>query len=112
MIFIVIMGTSISPFWTVYHSLLGPEVQLLSLQKLASPPDQLIKLPKTYDKLSLSGWYRQPAERRMKPVVCLYILSLSTRVCSIRQLMFVLKASIGIDVEFRQVRWCDGHTRL
>ena len=51
-------------------------------QHLASPPDQLTKIPKADDAGGLSGWiealgvdanYQPPAEPRPKPVACFYV---------------------------------------
>jgi hypothetical protein len=59
------------------------DIQGPNPQQLASPPEQLTKVPKTDDAGSLSGWiealgvdssYRPPIERPIKPVACFYIL--------------------------------------
>jgi hypothetical protein len=58
-------------------------MQTSNPQQLASPPDQLTKLPKTDTAGNLSGWiealgvdagYKPPTERPIKPVACFYIL--------------------------------------
>ena len=52
-------------------------------QHLASPPDQLTKVPKTDDTGNLTGWiealgvdssYKPPVERPIQPVACFYVL--------------------------------------
>jgi hypothetical protein len=69
--------------WAGFHQVATSDVQGPNPQ-LASPPDQLTKIPKTDDTGSLSGWiealgvdssYRPPAERPVKPVACFYILN-------------------------------------
>jgi CP2 transcription factor len=69
--------------WTGFHQITAADVQGPNPQHLASPPDQLTKIPKNDDTGSLSGWiealgvdsaYRPPAERPIKPVACFYIL--------------------------------------
>lgn len=68
--------------WADFPSIGPGEVQTSNAQ-LASPPDQLTKVPKTDESGSLSGWiealgvdnsYKPPAERPIKPVACFYIL--------------------------------------
>ena len=69
--------------WAGFHQITAADVQGPNPQHLASPPDQLTKIPKNDDTGSLSGWiealgvdsaYRPPAERPIKPVACFYIL--------------------------------------
>lgn len=70
--------------WGEYQSLAPPDVQSSNPQHLASPPDQITKVPKTDESGNLSGWiealgvdssYRPPAiERPVKPVASFYIL--------------------------------------
>jgi hypothetical protein len=69
--------------WAGFHQITAADVQGPNPQHLASPPDQLTKIPKNDDTGSLSGWiealgvdsaYRPPAERSIKPVACFYIL--------------------------------------
>jgi hypothetical protein len=69
--------------WADYPNLASAEVQSSNPQQLASPPDQLTKIPKTDESGGLSGWieamgvdasYKPPAERPIKPVASFYIL--------------------------------------
>jgi hypothetical protein len=69
--------------WAGFGQIAAGDVQGPNPQQLASPPDQLTKIPKTDDTGSLSGWiealgvdssYRPPVERPIKPVACFYIL--------------------------------------
>lgn len=69
--------------WAGFHQIAAADVQGPNPQQLASPPDQLTKIPKADDTGSLSGWiealgvdsaYRPPAERPIKPVACFYVL--------------------------------------
>jgi hypothetical protein len=70
--------------WGDFQPLAPAEVQSSNPQQLASPPDQLTKVPKTDESGSLSGWiealgvdaaYKPPVkEKPMKPVACFYIL--------------------------------------
>jgi hypothetical protein len=69
--------------WAGFHQISAADVQGPNPQQLASPPDQLTKIPKTDDTGCLSGWidalgvdsaYRPPTERLIKPVACFYIL--------------------------------------
>jgi hypothetical protein len=69
--------------WAGFHQIAASDVQGPNPQQLASPPDQLTKIPKTDDTGSLSGWiealgvdsaYRPPVERLIKPVACFYVL--------------------------------------
>jgi hypothetical protein len=70
--------------WSDFHSLPSADLHTSNPQHLASPPDQLTKVPKTDDTGSLSGWiealgvdpsYNPPIiERPVKPVACFYIL--------------------------------------
>lgn len=68
--------------WATFHQV-SADIQGPNPQQLASPPEQLTKVPKTDDAGSLSGWiealgvdssYRPPIERPIKPVACFYIL--------------------------------------
>ncbi|KFZ20235.1 hypothetical protein V502_03253 [Pseudogymnoascus sp. VKM F-4520 (FW-2644)] len=78
-----VLGSSIpvSAQWGEYHAMLGADVAS-NPQHLASPPDQLTKIPKTDDAGSLSGWiealgvdssYRPPVERAGKAIACFYV---------------------------------------
>lgn len=67
--------------WREFHSH-GSDVQTSNPQQLASPPDQLTKIPKTDDAGGLSGWiealgvdagYRPPVEQPVRPIACFYI---------------------------------------
>ena len=70
--------------WAEFQQMAPTEVQSSNPQQLASPPDQLTKVPKTDETGSLSGWiealgvdtsYKPPViERPIKPVACFYIL--------------------------------------
>ncbi|TAQ83173.1 hypothetical protein B7494_g8503 [Chlorociboria aeruginascens] len=70
--------------WPEYQALAPAEVQTSNPQQLASPPDQLTKIPKTDVTGTLSGWiealgvdpsYKPPVvERVVKPVACFYVL--------------------------------------
>jgi hypothetical protein len=70
--------------WADFQQLAPAEIQSSNPQQLASPPDQLTKVPKTDETGSLSGWiealgvdaaYKPPVvERPIKPVACFYIL--------------------------------------
>jgi hypothetical protein len=69
--------------WAGFHQIVASDVQGPNPQQLASPPDQLTKIPKTDDTGGLSGWiealgvdsaYRPPVERLIKPVACFYVL--------------------------------------
>merc|ERR1711900_27001 len=69
--------------WSDFNSLAPAEMQTSNPQQLASPPDQLTKLPKTDEAGNLSGWiealgvdagYKAPSERPIKPVACFYVL--------------------------------------
>jgi len=71
-----------APWASEFHPLAHADIQASNPQ-LASPPDQLTKIPKTDDAGSLSGWiealgvdpsYRPPIERTVKPVACFYIM--------------------------------------
>jgi len=67
-----------------FQSLAPTDVTSSNPQQLASPPDQLTKIPRTDDAGTLSGWiealgvdssYKPPImERLIKPVACFYIL--------------------------------------
>jgi hypothetical protein len=67
-----------------FQSLAPTDVTSSNPQQLASPPDQLTKIPKTDETGSLSGWiealgvdssYKPPiTERLIKPVACFYVL--------------------------------------
>lgn len=67
--------------WSDFNSI-PPEVQSANPQQLASPPDQVTRVPKTDDAGSLNGWiealgvdssYKPPQEQRPKPVACFYV---------------------------------------
>jgi hypothetical protein len=70
--------------WAEYQALAPAEMQSSNPQQLASPPDQLTKVPKTDETGNLSGWiealgvdssYKPPLiERPIKPVACFYVL--------------------------------------
>lgn len=70
--------------WTEYQQLAPADLQSSNPQQLASPPDQITKIPKTDDAGSLTGWiealgvdssYKPPViERPIKPVACFYVL--------------------------------------
>jgi hypothetical protein len=73
---------TLSAQWGAFQSAATADVQAPNPQQLASPPDQLTKIPKTDDSGSLSGWiealgvdptYRPPVERVIKPVACFYL---------------------------------------
>lgn len=64
--------------------MLGANGQGANSQQIASPPDQVTKIPITDDAGNLSRWiealgvdsgYRAPVERPIKPVACFYVLS-------------------------------------
>jgi hypothetical protein len=70
-----------STHWADFQSI-PPEVQSSNPQQLASPPDQLTKIPKTDGTGNLTGWiealgvdssYKPPMERPIKPIVCFYV---------------------------------------
>lgn len=73
-----------SASWNDYQNLPSGDFQNQNPQHLASPPDQLTKVPKSDDAGSLSGWiealgvdpaYNPPIiEPPVKPVACFYIL--------------------------------------
>lgn len=67
--------------WAEFQSI-PPEVQSSNPQQLASPPDQLTKIPKTDETGNLTGWiealgvdssYKPPVERPIKPIACFYV---------------------------------------
>lgn len=67
--------------WADFQSI-PPEVQSSNPQQLASPPDQLTKIPKTDEAGNLTGWiealgvdssYKPPMERPIKPIACFYV---------------------------------------
>ncbi|KAF7920089.1 hypothetical protein EAE99_008210 [Botrytis elliptica] len=69
--------------WNDFHNLPPGDFQNQNPQHLASPPDQLTKVPKSDDTGSLSGWiealgvdpsYNPPVEQPIKPVACFYVL--------------------------------------
>ncbi|KAF7874443.1 uncharacterized protein EAF02_008420 [Botrytis sinoallii] len=69
--------------WNDFHNLPPGDSQNQNPQHLASPPDQLTKVPKSDDTGSLSGWiealgvdpsYNPPVEQPIKPVACFYVL--------------------------------------
>lgn len=73
---------ALSAQWGTFPPAATADVQAANPQQLASPPDQLTKIPKTDDSGSLSGWiealgvdstYRPPIERVIKPVACFYL---------------------------------------
>jgi hypothetical protein len=68
--------------WTEIQNTAAANIQGANNQ-LASPPDQLTKVPRPSDTGSLSGWiealgvdasYKPPVERPFKPVACFYVL--------------------------------------
>lgn len=68
--------------WNDFTSMHGSDVHGSNPQHLASPPDQLTKIPKTDDAGGLSGWiealgvdsnYQPPQEQRPKPIACFYV---------------------------------------
>ncbi|KAF4626399.1 hypothetical protein G7Y89_g11762 [Cudoniella acicularis] len=69
--------------WADFQSIAPTDVTSSNPQQLASPPDQLTKIPKTDESGSLSGWiealgvdssYKPPMiERPIKPVACIYV---------------------------------------
>jgi len=69
--------------WSDFNSMAPAEMQTSNPQQLASPPDQLTKIPKTDEAGNLSGWiealgveagYKPPVERPIKPIACFYVL--------------------------------------
>jgi hypothetical protein len=69
--------------WADFQSMAPTDVQPSNPQHLASPPDQLTKIPKTDESGNLTGWiealgvdssYKPPVERPIKPVACFYVL--------------------------------------
>ncbi|KAF7883881.1 hypothetical protein EAF00_011193 [Botryotinia globosa] len=69
--------------WNDFHNVPPGDFQNQNPQHLASPPDQLTKVPKSDDTGSLSGWiealgvdpsYSPPVEQPIKPVACFYVL--------------------------------------
>lgn len=70
--------------WGDYQALAPADVQSSNPQQLASPPDQITKVPKTDEAGNLSGWiealgvdssYKPPViDRPIKPVASFYIL--------------------------------------
>jgi hypothetical protein len=70
--------------WVEFQQIAPTDVQSSNPQQLASPPDQLTKVPKTDGTGNLSGWiealgvdssYKPPLiDRPIKPVACFYIL--------------------------------------
>ncbi|TGO69827.1 hypothetical protein BOTNAR_0006g00130 [Botryotinia narcissicola] len=69
--------------WNDFHNVPPGDFQNQNPQHLASPPDQLTKVPKSDDTGSLSGWiealgvdpsYNPPVEQPIKPVACFYVL--------------------------------------
>ncbi|THV47962.1 hypothetical protein BGAL_0277g00150 [Botrytis galanthina] len=69
--------------WNDFNNLPPGDFQNQNPQHLASPPDQLTKVPKSDDTGSLSGWiealgvdpsYNPPVEQPIKPVACFYVL--------------------------------------
>jgi hypothetical protein len=70
--------------WSDFQSLAPAEIQSSNPQQLASPPDQLTKVPKTDQSGHFSGWIEAlgvdssykppPVERIIKPVASFYLL--------------------------------------
>ncbi|KAF7943224.1 hypothetical protein EAE96_011159 [Botrytis aclada] len=69
--------------WNDFHNLPPGDFQNQNPQHLASPPDQLTKVPKSDDTGNLSGWiealgvdpaYNPPVEQPFKPIACFYVL--------------------------------------
>ncbi|KAF7928842.1 uncharacterized protein EAE97_009684 [Botrytis byssoidea] len=69
--------------WNDFHNVPPGDFQNQNPQHLASPPDQLTKVPKSDDTGSLSSWiealgvdpsYNPPVEQPIKPVACFYVL--------------------------------------
>lgn len=73
-----------SPSWSEYRNVPSGDILNQNPQQLASPPDQLTRVPKSDDAGSLSGWiealgvdpsYVAPIDERTdKPVACFYVL--------------------------------------
>ncbi|KAI9052576.1 hypothetical protein LZ554_003919 [Drepanopeziza brunnea f. sp. 'monogermtubi'] len=68
--------------WSDFQSVATADVQSSNPQHLASPPDQITKVPKADGSGNLSGWiealgvdssYEPPVERAIKPVACFYV---------------------------------------
>ncbi|KAH6677427.1 CP2 transcription factor [Halenospora varia] len=69
--------------WADFQSIAPTDTTSSNPQHIASPPDQLTKIPKTDETGSLSGWiealgvdsnYKPPVvERPIKPVACFYV---------------------------------------
>ncbi|RDL31917.1 Uncharacterized protein BP5553_09319 [Venustampulla echinocandica] len=69
--------------WPEFQSLAPTDITSSNPQQLASPPDQITKVPRTDDAGSLSGWiealgvdsaYKPPiADRLLKPVACFFV---------------------------------------
>lgn len=76
--------SNVSGPWADFQSLAPSDIISSNPQQLASPPDQLTKVPRNDEAGSLSGWiealgvdssYTAPVvERPMKPVACFYVL--------------------------------------
>ena len=75
------MGMPATAQWREFHSH-GGDGHASNPQQLASPPDQITKIPKTDDAGGLSGWiealgvdaaYRPPMEKPLRPIACFYI---------------------------------------
>lgn len=70
--------------WADFSSMAPADISVSNAQQLASPPDQVTKVPKNDETGSLSGWiealgvdssYQPPVDERLiKPVACFYIL--------------------------------------
>lgn len=80
-------GTSIpnaASHWPEFQNLAPTDITSSNPQQLASPPDQITKVPRTDDAGSLSGWiealgvdpsYKPPVvDRAIKPVACFFVL--------------------------------------
>lgn len=73
-----------SGHWSDFQAVAPTDVHSSNPQHLASPPDQLTKIPKSDETGNLSGWiealgvdssYEPPViERPIKPIACFYIL--------------------------------------
>ncbi len=76
--------TTVPGPWSEFSAMATADIQSSNPQQLASPPDQITKIPKTDEAGSLSGWiealgvdpsYKPPLiERPIKPVACFYIV--------------------------------------
>jgi CP2 transcription factor len=75
-------GSSQPGQWSEFHAIAHADVQVSNPQQLASPPDQLTKVPRVDDAGTLSSWiealgvdpsYKPPGERPVKPIACFYV---------------------------------------